>query len=163
MARKKKPLVIAAPAALPVADVIAEEIVTSVAQPEIVTPPVVDAIAEEIIDYATEAPAPPTEEDEAQTAEETPDTKAFRLTVRQRDYLRALLGQYFGAKQAAESIDEWVSAVELGGQVLVRNKPLRLEISTVKFERAQASNDVTGGDVLLNVHRQMSNVRLLDA
>lgn len=156
MSRKKKPLVAAA---TPTADAITEEIVTSAAPPEIVTPPAADAIDEEITGAASAA----TEEAEAPTIDETPDTKAFRLTGRQRDYLRALLGQYFGAKQAAESIDEWVDAVEAGGQVLVRNKPLRLEISAVKFERDQPSNDVTGGNVLLNVHRQMSNVRLLDS
>lgn len=85
----------------------------------------------------------------------------FELGARAKDYLTILLAQYFGTP----TVDEygvWLEAVESGNQVLVRNGPLQLELTDVPFVAADVSTDLAGGNILLNVHRQLADVRLLD-
>lgn len=85
----------------------------------------------------------------------------FELSARAEEYLTVLLAQYFGTP----TVDEygvWLEAVESGNQVLVRNGPLQLETTDVPFVATDASTDLAGGDILLNVHRQLADVRLLD-
>jgi hypothetical protein len=90
------------------------------------------------------------------------DTTIFTLSERASEYIRVLLSQYFGVAVADANQGRWFEAVSSGKQVLVRNKPLRIEMTDTPFEPKDATADVVGDDVLLNVHRQLVHVRLLD-
>ena len=85
----------------------------------------------------------------------------LQLSDRAVEYLSVLLAQHFGAATVEEN-DAWRESVESGNQVLVRSGPLQLEITDVPFVIGDASTDLTGGNILLNVHRQLADVRLLD-
>jgi hypothetical protein len=86
----------------------------------------------------------------------------FTLSERAAEYLSVLLAQYFGTATAELNADAWLEAVEGGNQVLVRNGPLLLEVTDVPFVVGDASKDLSGGNILINVHRQLADVRLLD-
>lgn len=123
--------------------------------------------------------APASEEPEADKPTPTEDTPAaveapaavkhvaikdtaptFPLSPRALNYVQVLLSQYFGAPETSEKIRKWARAIETGNQVLVRNKPLRIDLTNTPFVRAEVSSDVADDDVLINVHRRLVHVRL---
>ncbi len=83
------------------------------------------------------------------------------LSQRACEYLRVLLAQYFGHKDTEENMPKWIAAINSCKQLLVLNHPMRGEITDAAFDADDPSRDVKGPNVLLNVQRQLVNVRLL--
>ena len=70
--------------------------------------------------------------------------------------------QYVGVSEVDINLADWVTAVESGLQVVVFDRPLRVEALQVPFSVTRATPDAGGADVLLNANRQLADVHFIN-
>jgi hypothetical protein len=104
------------------------------------------------------------------TAEELPvdialpplaeDVTSCALSDRAKYYLQVLISQYIGVDEAEATAASHVETVESGLQLIVFNNPLRVVKSDLPFDCTDTSKDAVSPDILLNLSRQLANVRM---
>jgi hypothetical protein len=138
-----------------------------------VTPAVVkfESVTQELEEVTVEPAAvevtvepPVTDESEPIILQSPPSLEQHKTNIVLSDdakyYLRALLSQYVGDEVATSTVGAHVATVEAGFQLVVFNNPLRVEASDLLFYPSDASTDIVCEDVILNLSRQLVNVRL---